>query len=313
MKIAVYGAGGVGGHFGGLLAVAGAEVHLIARGAHLAALRDNGLSVHSVRGDFVVRLPATSDPADIGPSDYVLFCVKSFDTDTAAAQLEPLVGEDTAVLSLQNGVETEDRLAGVIGYDHVMAGLTFIFLTIEAPGVIAHAGGPGNVVFGELDGSRSKRATRFLDLCVKAGIEARIAEDIKAEKWDKFAFITAQAGMTSAVRLPIGDIRSIPESLDAFKGITSEVCEVARAEGVELPADTVERHASLTQRLEPGGYSSLHHDMTHGNRMELEALHGTIVRLAHRHGLTAPVSEVVYAILKPWAVRNEKAVATRSA
>ncbi len=135
MKIAVYGAGGVGGHFGGLLAVAGAEVHLIARGAHLAALRNNGLSVHSVRGDFVVRLPATSDPADIGPSDYVLFCVKSFDTDTAAAQLEPLVGEDTAVLSLQNGVENEDRLAGVIGYDHVMAGLTFIFLTIEAPGV----------------------------------------------------------------------------------------------------------------------------------------------------------------------------------
>jgi len=143
MKIAVYGAGGVGGYFGGLLAVAGAEVHLIARGAHLAALRDNGLSVHSVGGDSVVRLPATSDPADIGPCDYVLFCVKSFDTDTAAAQLEPLVGEDTAVLSLQNGVENEDRLAGVIGYEHVMGGLTFIFLTIEAPGVIAHAGGPG--------------------------------------------------------------------------------------------------------------------------------------------------------------------------
>ena len=211
MKIAVYGAGGVGGHFGGLLAVAGAEVHLIARGAHLAALRNNGLSVHSVRGDFVVRLPATSDPADIGPSDYVLFCVKSFDTDTAAAQLEPLVGEDTAVLSLQNGVETEDRLAGVIGYDHVMAGLTFIFLTFRGTGSDCARRRPGQRRVRRTRRVAQRATTRFLDLCVKAGIEARIAEDIRAEKWDKFAFITAQAGMTSAVRLPIGDIRSIPE------------------------------------------------------------------------------------------------------
>jgi 2-dehydropantoate 2-reductase len=305
MKIAVYGAGGVGGYFGGRLARAGADVHLIARGAHLEALRRDGLTVHSARGDFHVALPATDDPGDIGRCDYVFFCVKSFDTEDAATRSAPLIAEKTAVLSLQNGVDNEEKLVDALGERHVMGGAAYIFSTIESPGVIAHTGGPASIAFGELDGSRSERALQLLDMCLKAGIDARISDDIRADLWDKFAFICAQAGMTSAVRLPIGDIRSIAESMQAFSAIVAEVCKLAHARGVELRPDTVDRHTAFAQQLEPGGYSSLHHDLTHGNRMELEALHGTIVRLAHAHGLQVPVSEVVYAILKPWAARNE--------
>jgi len=158
MRIAVYGAGGVGGYFGGRLAQAGAQVHFIARGAHLQALREHGLRVRSVKGDFEVQAPATDDPADVGPCDFVLFCVKTFDTEAAAARLGPLVGEGTAVVSLQNGVENEEKLARAIGADHVMGGAAFIFAEIAVPGVIAHTGGPTSITFGELDGSASQRA-----------------------------------------------------------------------------------------------------------------------------------------------------------
>src|SRR5215468_12069476 len=170
MRIAVYGTGGVGGYFGGRLAQAGAEVHFIARGANLRALRERGLSVRSVKGDFEVRAPATDNPADIGPCDFVLFCVKAFDTDAAAARLGPLVGNGTAVLSLQNGVENEEKLARAVGEDHVMGGAAFIFAEIAAPGVIVHTGGPATITFGELDGRASQRAKRLLACCEQAGV-----------------------------------------------------------------------------------------------------------------------------------------------
>lgn len=305
MKVVVYGTGGVGGYFGGRLAQAGADVHLIARGAHLETLRAEGLRVRSPKGDFEVRLPATDDPSEPGTSDVVLFCVKSFDTEAAAAHLTPLIREETAVLSLQNGIDNEDKLSGVVGAGHVMGGAAYIFATIESPGHVVHSGGPASIVFGELDGSRSNRATRLLELCAKAGIEAKLSEDIHSVLWDKFAFICAVAGMTASVRLPIGDIRSVAESWGTFRSILEEVCEVAAAEGVKLPQGTVDRHVSFAEGLDPGSFSSLHHDMTHGNRMELEALHGTLVRLAGTRGIPAPVSGVVYAILKPWAVRRD--------
>src|SRR5215469_9929658 len=168
MRIAVYGAGGVGGYFGGRLAQAGAEVHFIARGAHLQALRENGLRVRSPKGDFQLHASATDDPADIGLCDFVLFCVKTFDTDAAAARLGPLVREGTAVVSLQNGVENEEKLARAVGEDHVMGGAAFIFAGIAAPGVIVHTGGPASLTFGELDGRASERAKRLLACCEKA-------------------------------------------------------------------------------------------------------------------------------------------------
>jgi 2-dehydropantoate 2-reductase len=305
VRVAVYGTGGVGGYFGGRLALAGVDVHLIARGPHLRALRKNGLRVRSTRGDFQIELPATDDPSDIGPCDYVLFSVKSFDTEEGATRLGPLIEDKTAVVSFQNGVDNEEKIAGVLGPNHVMGGAAYIFSGIAEPGVIAHTGGPARIVFGEMDGSDSERARRFLEACREAGIDAELSADIRRVLWDKFAFICAQAGMTAAVRLPIGAIRTVEDSWVAFKRVVDEVRAVAAAEGVELPADVAERHARFAQNLEPTGYSSLYDDLTSGRRMELEALHGTIVHRARRHDIPVPVSETIYAILRPWAERNE--------
>jgi 2-dehydropantoate 2-reductase len=307
MKIAVFGTGGVGGYFGGRLAQAGADVHLIARGRHLEGLRTSGLTVTSPKGDFNVDLPASDDPGDIGPCDYVLFSVKSFDTESAAARLRPLLGVETAVISFQNGIDNEDKIGDAIGREHVMGGAAYIFSRIAEPGVVAHTGGPARLVFGEVDASKSGRAERFLEMCRKADVDAELSDQIRSVLWDKFAFICAQAGMTAAVRLPIGEVREVDESWGAFRKVVEEVCAVALAEGVALPSDTVDRHASFARQLEPTGYSSLYDDLTNGRRMELEALHGTVVERAHRHGVAVPMTEAIYAILKPWAVRNEAA------
>lgn len=305
IKIAVYGTGGVGGYFGGRLAHAGADVWLLARGPHLESLRQKGLRVTSVRGDFNVRLPATENPADVGPCDYVLFCVKSFDTDEASARLAPLVRRGTAVVSLQNGVDNEERIAAHVGWDHVMGGVAYIFSSIAEPGVIHDVGGPGKVIFGESDASTSDRAERLLELFQKAGVDAELSDNIRGAIWYKFTFILAQAGMTAAVRLPIGDIRATPESWRMFREIIEEACALAAAERVVLPQDTVDRHLQFAENLEGGGYSSLHHDLVHGKRMELEALHGSATRLGERHGVPVPMCEAVYATLRPWAVRSE--------
>jgi 2-dehydropantoate 2-reductase len=304
VRIAVFGAGGVGGYFGGRLGVAGAEVHLIARGTHLEALQEKGLTVRSTKGDFHIDLPATDAPDSIGACDFVLFCVKSTDTAAAARRLGPLLHDGTAVISLQNGIENEDVIAAAIGARHVVGGAAYIFSTISRPGTIEHSGGPARIVVGELDGRGSERIERFLEISRSAGIDASISSTILRVLWDKFAFICAQAGITAAVRLPIGDIRTVEESRATFEQIVAEVSAIARAEGVDLGSDAPARHATFADQLEPGSFSSLHHDLTHGKPMELETLHGAIVRLARRHSVPVPTSETIYAILKPWAVRN---------
>jgi 2-dehydropantoate 2-reductase len=309
MRVAVYGAGGVGGYFGGRLALAGTEVHFIARGAHLRAMREHGLKVRSVKGDFEVRAPATDDPAEVGPCDFVLFCVKTFDTDAAAARLGPLVGAGTAVVSLQNGVESEEKLVRAVGDDHVMGGAAFIFAGIAEPGVIRHAGGPASLTFGELDGRASERARRLLAGCEQAGLGAELSASIRTVLWAKLAFICAQAGLTAAARLPIGEIRTVPAAWAAFGRLVAEVCAVAEAEGNPVPQAAQERALALAQAAEPGSFSSLHDDLVAGRRMELEALHGLVVRRAAQHRLAVPTSEAVYAILQPWAIRNQHASA----
>ena len=304
MKVAVFGAGGIGGLLGGRLARDGHEVHLIARGDHLAALREDGLRVESADGDFHVDVHATDDPEAVGPCDYVLFTVKSFDTEAAAADLDPLVGGDTAVISLQNGVDNEPTLAQAVGAEHVMGGVAYVFSTIGAPGVVEHQGGPDRYVVGELDGEESVRAVAFVEACGAAGIDVDLVPDVRREIWEKTAFICAQSGMTAAVRLPLGAIREEPESWAMYRRIIEEACAVARAEGVDLPDDTVERWMSFAEGLEDEMYSSLHYDLTHEKRMELEGLHGAVRRRAAEHGVDVPTIDAVYAILKPWASRN---------
>jgi 2-dehydropantoate 2-reductase len=304
VKIAVLGAGGVGGYFGGRLAAAGNEVHLLARGDHLAALRDDGLRVRSLKGDFTADVHATDDPSAVGRCDAVLFCVKSYDTREAAARLAPMLGDDTAVVSLQNGVDNEETIAAVVGAGHVLGGAAFIFSTIAAPGVIAHTGGPARIVFGELDGVRTPRVERLLAACQEAGVDAAVPPDIRVVLWSKFAFICAVAGMTAAVRLPLGEIRAEPASWAMFRRLLTEVVAVARAEGVALGPDVVREQVALAEAQGPDVYSSLHHDLVNGNRLELDALHGAVVRRGARRGVPTPANEAVYAILAPWAARH---------
>lgn len=305
MKIAVYGAGGVGAYFGGRLAQAGAEVHLIARGSHLAALKENGLTIESIHGDFDVDLPATNDPHDIGECDVVLFCVKSFDTVDAAKRLYPLLGNDTAVLSLQNGIVNEEKLAERVGRDHVLGGVAYIFSTIGDPGVIEHTDGPARIIYGELDGTRTDRIERFHKLCERAdGMEGVLSEDVWTDLWNKYTFISAMSGVTAAIRLPIGDIRSVDESWELYLGLLDEVKAVAAAEDVDVAADVIDDWIEFARDLDRDTYSSLHYDMTNGKRMELEALQGTVVRKADEHDINVPWSRAVYAILRPWAAKH---------
>ncbi|QLG61381.1 2-dehydropantoate 2-reductase [Halorarum salinum] len=305
MKFAVFGAGGIGAYLGARLADAGHEVHLIARGSHLAALRDEGLHVESVAGDTTVDLPATDDPADVGPCDHVLFCVKAYDTRAAATDLSPLLGEDTAVVSFQNGVDNERWIAETIGEDHVVGGVAYVFSTIKEPGVVEHTGGPARFVFGELDGRRTDRIAALDDaLSGCDGIDAVLADDVSVELWRKFALICAQAGMTAATRLPLGEIRETDAAWEMYGRIMEEVSAVARAEGVDLPDGTVAEWLEFASGLEPDTYSSLHYDLTHDKRMELDALHGSVVRHASGVGVDAPMNEAVHAILRPWADRN---------
>jgi 2-dehydropantoate 2-reductase len=310
VRIAVFGAGGLGGYFGARFAQAGESVHLIARGAHLAALRERGLTVHSGSGDLHVKLPATDDPTQIGAVDVVLFSVKSYDTDASAARLGPLLGlasahrDATAVVSFQNGIDNEERIAAAIGEQHVVGGVCYIFASIAEPGVIEYVGGPARLVFGELDGQRTRRIEAFLAACRRASVDAEITDDIRAALWSKYVFLCALAGMTAAVRLPVGELRVDPSARAMLRALIEEGTRVARAEGVGLPGDYVERQMAFIDKLDPRGLSSLHHDLVTGHRMELEALHGELLRRAARAGVDLPASRAAYAILSPWARRN---------
>jgi 2-dehydropantoate 2-reductase len=303
MKVGVVGAGGVGGYFGARLAQAGNEVCVVARGQHLAAIREHGLRIRSIKGDASVAVTASEDPAEIGPCDVVLLCVKSYDTEHAAAQLGPLLSHGAAVVSLQNGIENEERIAASVGSDRVIGGAAFIFSSIIEPGVVEHTGGPARLVFGELNSKHSDRVERLLETLQGAGIDAEIAADIRVVLWTKFAFICATAGMTAATRLPLVDICNCPESLDTLARVLDEVVGLARKEGVPLVDEVREQMLGLAASVEPGSYSSLYHDLVTGHRMELEALHGTVVRRSKRIGHPVPTCEAIYAILRPWAQR----------
>ena len=300
MKILVMGSGGVGGYFGAKLARAGESVTFVARGAHLEAIRTRGLSVKSTsEGEFVVASPATDDPARAGVADLVLFCVKSYDTEAAARAVRPAVGPDTAILCLQNGVDNEDKIGEIVGPGHVVGGAAYVLATIESPGVIAHSFG-GKIVFGELDGADTRRARRIFDALQRAVIPSEESPRIRQVLWEKYLFITAQAGMTALTRCPIGVIRSIPETRRMYRLILEELAAVAKAVGIEIGPQTLDGIMSAADNLGPGFTSSLHYDLTHGRRLETEALHGHAVRLGEEHGIPTPTLFSVYAALRPY-------------
>jgi 2-dehydropantoate 2-reductase len=300
MRIVVMGSGGTGGYFGAKLARAGEDVTFVARGAHLAVLRAEGLRIRSaVEGEWSVRAPAVERLDGLPPADLVLFCVKSFDTEEAAALIRPVVGPDTGVLSIQNGVDNEEKLARVLGAGHVLGGAVRVFATIEAPGVIAHTFG-GHLTFGEMDGRETARARALLAACQKASIPAELAGDVTRALWEKYVFLTTHAGMTALTRCPAGVLRAVPEVREVYRRTVTEILAIGRAAGVKLDDGMLEQGFKFLDTVAPNAFSSLHHDLVHGKRLELEALHGYAVRLAERHHVPAPTVFAIYAALLPY-------------
>jgi 2-dehydropantoate 2-reductase len=301
MRILVAGAGGVGGYFGARLARMGETVVFLARGEHLAAIRRDGLRVRStIEGESVVKVEAVDSVAGVAPVDMVLFCVKSFDTDTAAAAIRPVIGPDTGVVSLQNGVDNEARIDAVLGAGHALGGAAYVFATIEAPGVIVHRFG-GRIAFGEVDGATRPRGERLREAFARAGVPAEVSPRITRVLWEKYLMISAQAGMTALTRSPVGVLRDIPECWRMYRTIIEELAAVARAAGVGLDDHAVETIMTAAAELDPKAVSSLHHDLVNGRRLELEALHGHAARLGERLGVPVPTICAVYAALKPHA------------
>ncbi|MGI9658988.1 MAG: ketopantoate reductase family protein [Gaiellaceae bacterium] len=296
-RIAVYGAGALGAYFGGKLAQAGVDVHLIARGAQLDALRAGPLRVRSTQGDFETSIAATSETKSVGPCDAVILCVKAYHVNEIAPTLAPLMGEDTAVVPVQNGVAHLEPLCDAVGAEHVLGGAAFVFATVTEPGLVVHSAGPGSIVFGELDGRLSERAQRLDATLSNAGIETELVENIRERMWAKFAYICAHAGMTAAGRSPIGAIRASQPAWEMFRQLLDEIIELAQAEGVELAAGVADRLIEFANSLAPDSTSSMYNDLVSGRQTELEALHGFAVERAHRHGLSLPANEAVYALL----------------
>ena len=301
MRIAVVGAGGVGGGFGAALAKAGADVTFIARGAHLAAMKREGLKVGGGRGEtHLVPTHATDNPAEIGTVDIVLFCVKLWDVESAGQLIKPLIGPGTAVIPLQNGIDAAERLIPILGREAVMGGVAQISASITAPGVILQVGTFMRMIFGEFDGEISKRAQDFLALCLKAGFEATLSEQILTELWMKFILLAANASITAATRLPLGRLRDDPDLRAIFLAAWQEAIAVGRARGVALPADAIEKLLGFIGHAPPAMKASMALDLERGNRLELPWLGGKVVELGRELGVPTPTHSVLYAMLKPY-------------
>ena len=301
MRIAVVGAGGVGGGFGAALATAGADVTFIARGAHLAAMKSQGLKVQGGRGDtHLVPTQATDDPGNVGPVDIVLFCVKLWDVESAGQAIKPLVGPETAVIPLQNGIDAAERLIPILGESAVMGGVAQISASIVAPGVIQQVGTFMRMIFGEFDGKRRKRGEDFLALCLKAGFDATLSEQILTELWMKFVVLATNASMTALTRQPIGKLRDDPDLRPIFMAACQETIAVGRAKGVALPADALERTLHFLDHAPPTMKASMALDLERGNRLELPWLGGKVVELGRRLGIPTPAHGMMYAMLKPY-------------
>ena len=304
MRVAIFGTGAVGGYFGGRLAQAGEEVVFIARGEQLRALREGGLRVDSLKGDFSVQpVQATGDPAQAGIVDAVLVGVKAWQVPEAAEAMRPLVGPETFVVPLQNGVEAPDQLAAVLGAEHVLGGLCRIVGQVVEPGHVRHAGLEPYVAFGELDNRTSGRAERLRGAFERAGVTAEIPLDIQVAMWAKFLFIASFSGVGAVTRAPAGVLRSLPETRDMLEQAMREVLAVAHARGVALPEESVPRTMALIDGLPPGGTASMQRDVMQGRPSELESQNGAVVRLGREVGVATPLHAFIYHSLIPMELK----------
>ena len=300
MKILIMGTGGVGGYYGGLLARQGNEVTFISRGAHLYAIRHEGLKVKSVYGDFTVfPANATEDPAKVEPVDLILFCVKTYNTDEAAQAIRSIVGPQTVVLSLQNGIDAAERIGKAVGMEHVIGGATWLSSAVEAPGVIKQISQFRRIVLGELAGGTSERIQSIYEVLNQTGITVEISENIRKVLWTKFVFIAAVSGIGSLTRLGMGDYRSIPESRGLLSSIMHEVEALARAQDITLDNDVVAKSLEFIDNSGPHIKPSMQLDVESGRRTELESMIGVIGRKGRELGVPTPVVDFVYASLLP--------------
>src|SRR5262245_36011964 len=292
------GAGGVGGFFGGRLVRGGADVTFIARGAHLAALREHGLTIERTdESVHLSKLSVTDDPATIGPVELVMFGVKLWDTEPAARSLLPIMGPDTGLVSFQNGVQKDDMLRPIVGEKAIMGGVAYVGTNIGRPGVITQKGPMQRLVFGEYDGRRSPRAEAFLAACKAGGINAEISPDIRREIWQKFAFLAGMAAATASIRKPLGPIRANPMTRQFFLDLMREVVAVGRAHGVAVPEDFAEQRLAFADTLHPDMTASMQHDLEHGQPLELQWLSGGVVDLGAKVGVPTPLHRAVRDVL----------------
>jgi len=305
MRVAMVGAGGLGGLYGGLLARSGLDVTFIARGQNLEALREHGLSVTRKSGEaFQVTVRATDDPRDVGPVELIWFCVKTYDLERAARQALPLVGAETLALPIQNGVEAPETLGEILGREHALGGVGRAGATLVAPGRVQEKSDVAAVAFGELDGGTSARTERLGAVLEQAGIEAALMPDIQVNLWDKFVQACAVFGLDALLRFPESTYLRHAETAALLRGLMQEVYEVGRARGVRLPEDTVDRLFSGVSALfdrNPSFHSSMYHDIMAGRPLEIEAASGAAVRLGRQYGVPTPLNFAMYAALKPFA------------
>ena len=298
MRIAIMGSGGVGGYFGARLVQGGADVHFIARGAHLAAMRERGLAIEG--GPNPMHLPnvnVSDDPKTIGPVDVVMFCVKLWDTEAAARQLLPLMQPATAVISFQNGVQKDDMLRPIVGEEALVGGVAYVGTAIGQPGVIVQTGSVERLVFGEYNGRRSARVEAFYAACRRGGINAEISDDVRRSIWEKYVSLVAMSGATTSMRQTIGPIRSNPLTRQFLLELAREVVAVGRAHRVKLPQDYAEQRLEFFDAWPPEMTTSMHHDLQQGKPLELRWLSGGVVDLGSAVGVPTPMNRAVRDIL----------------
>jgi 2-dehydropantoate 2-reductase len=302
MRFAIFGSGGVGGFFGGKLAQAGHDVTFIARGKHLVAVKENGLRVESIMGDFVIQHAiATDDPRQVGVVDVILVAVKAWDMSAAAEAMKPMVSEETVIIPLENGVDAPDQLSSAFGREHVLGGLCRISVFVREPGIIRHVGVPPFIAFGELDNHKTKRVESLKAIFSNLeGISVEAPEDIHKALWEKFVFIAAVSGVGALTRQPIGRFRVVPETRAMLVSALQEVVAVGRARGVALDENTADGIlTTIIDNAPEGTIASMQKDIMEGSRSELGAQNGAVVRMGKELGIPTPVNAFIYASLLP--------------
>jgi 2-dehydropantoate 2-reductase len=303
MRVAMMGSGGIGGYFGGRLAAQGCDVTFIARGRHLEAMQTQGLQINSRdMGNATIQpAKATDNPSEVGPVDYVIIGVKLWDTEESAQAILPMVGPETAVLSLQNGVDCDDILARIVGADHIIGGMAQIASSIDEPGVIKHIGTMQRVVVGEPAGGSSPRVEALHAALDTAGVVSEMSDDIERTIWEKFVFLVGLSATTCLMRTTIGPIRDDPDRREMLLNVMRETVTVGRAKGVALPEDYAEDRLTFVDGLPVDMTSSMHHDLERGNPLEAAWLSGAVARFGRELGIPTPVNQAAFATLKPHA------------